>query len=107
MKPLKLSLRVWIAFTSLISFLVGWAIFSHSGKPAALFGSAGASTTTADPVVENMPLLPTLQPVPSLTDLTQSGSIQPLPTLQAQTLPSFNFNANTSANAPRLRTRGS
>lgn len=105
MKPLKFSLRVWIALTSLLSFLGGWAIFSHAGKPAPLFSSA-PTTTAPDPAVESMPLLPTLQAVPSIDSMVQSGSIQALPTLQAQTSPSFSFNSVISS-APRLRTRGS
>jgi hypothetical protein len=36
MKIVKKSLRVWITVASVFSFLGGWILFSHSGKPAPL-----------------------------------------------------------------------
>jgi hypothetical protein len=36
MKILKKSMRLWITIASLFSFLAGWALFSHSNKPAPL-----------------------------------------------------------------------
>jgi hypothetical protein len=36
MKIVKKSLRVWITIASVFSFLGGWIILSHSGKPAPL-----------------------------------------------------------------------
>ncbi|HEX9017570.1 MAG TPA: hypothetical protein VF806_00180 [Anaerolineaceae bacterium] len=108
MKPLKLGLRVWIAITTIFSFLGGWALFSHSGKPAALFPST-TSNANAAPAEQAQPsnvALPTLAPIPSLNSLTQGGAsavnssaLQPLPSIQ-QSAPSTSF-------FPRLRTRGS
>ncbi|HMN61086.1 MAG TPA: hypothetical protein PJ988_12015 [Anaerolinea sp.] len=91
MKPVKIGLRVWFAITSLLSFLFGWALFSHAQKPASLFTtqSASAAQSSVDP-------LPTLQPIPSLNDLT-SGGLQALP---AQ--PSL-----TTRSMPRMRLGGS
>ena len=100
MKSLKIGLRVWIAMTSLLSFLGGWMIFSHSGKPAALFSDPAASLP--DPVVQSQVLLPTLEPLPSLADLTTTGVLQPLPALPSA--PSVSMNSNF---VPRMRTRGS
>lgn len=113
MKPLKIGLRVWIAITSLLSFLGGWAIFSHSGKPAPLFSTSGAAVAAAAAVTTDGAVapgvvapLPTLPAIPSLNDLTASGSIQALPALPNLTV---NNSANNSVNTftPRLRTRGS
>jgi len=110
MKPLKIGLRVWIALTSLLSFLGGWAIFSHSGKPMPLFSTSGAavaaaSVATTDGAItaDAVTPLPTLAPLPSLNDLASSGSIQALPAL-----PNLTANNNAVSNfTPRLRTRGS
>ena len=96
MKPLKIGLRVIIAIASLISFLGGWILFSHAGKPQPLF--------TSQPAPDNSSFVaPTLQPIPSLNDLTNDGSIggsnlQPLPSLQ---------NSTVIRSMPRMRTRGS
>ncbi len=99
-KPLKLALRIWIAITSVLSFLAGWALFSHAGKPAPLI-SAQPSTSGSQVDPTGLNPLPTLPPVPSIDQLTNgssgngSGALQPLPQIQfAQ--PSFGF-----------RTRGS
>jgi hypothetical protein len=103
MKNLKLGLRVWIAVTSLLSFLGGWAILSHADKPAALF--ADQTITLPDPIEQSQALLPPLEPIPSLEDLTVAGSLQPLPSLSSA--PRVAANNNSVAAAPRLRTRGS
>jgi hypothetical protein len=36
MKIIKNSMRLWITIASLFSFLLGWALFAHSNKPAPL-----------------------------------------------------------------------
>ena len=112
MKPLKIGLRVWIAMTSLLSFLGGWAILSHSGKPAPLFSTSGASIAAAAAATSDGALtpdptanltLPTLQPLPSLDDLASSNTtVQALPAL-----PNLAANNTASNFSPRLRTRGS
>lgn len=33
MKFIKVSLRFWITLTSLMSFMIGWAMLAHSPKP--------------------------------------------------------------------------
>lgn len=94
MKPVKTGLRIWIAVTSILSFLAGWALLSHANKPVSLFSSLTSNPTASLTVA-------TLQPVPSLDSLTTTGSsVQPLPA-QPQS------NLNTRSNMPRLRTRGS
>ena len=107
MKPLNVGLRSWIAVTSVVSFLGGWAILSHAQKPAPLFASqpAAQTNTLSDPNVTSQSILPTLQPIPELSDLTTAtaSQVQPLPAL-----PVITSNNLTSNNfAPRLRTRGS
>ena len=36
MKIIKNSMRLWITFASVISFLMGWVLLSHAEKPAPL-----------------------------------------------------------------------
>ncbi len=78
MRPIKLGLRIWIAFTAAVSFFTGWAMLAHSGKPAPLPIVAGGASQSGGGLV-----LPTLAPVPSLNDLSSSSSqsqnLQPLP----------------------------
>ncbi|HEX7568171.1 MAG TPA: hypothetical protein VF355_06355 [Anaerolineaceae bacterium] len=97
MKPLKLGLRVWFTITSLVSFLAGWMLLSHAGKPAPLLPpqtnqdntAVTTDTSTATP-------LPTLQPLPSLDQLTSGSavttnqqSLQALPSLPSTTSRNF------------------
>lgn len=94
-KTIKLGLRIWIAITSILSFLFGWALFSHSGKPAPLIVTQPAESQQAQFQPANLP------PVPSIDQLTSgsdSGGLQALPSLSQNTSPSF---------SPRFRTRGS
>ncbi len=95
-QPLRLGLRIWIAVTSILSFLFGWMLFSHAGKPAPLIA---AQPSIAQPAqnyqAQNLP------PVPSIDDLTRgngSSALQPLPSLPQTTSPNF---------FPRFRSRGS
>jgi hypothetical protein len=102
MKPLKLGLRIWIALSSLVAFLGGWAFFSHSNKPVPLVADqngSGSSSTQQDP--QTLQPLPTLQPVPSFDQLSNSSSFQ------AQPLQQPSFSSIFSNASPRLRTRGS
>ncbi len=95
-KPFKLALRIWIAITSILSFLAGWALFSHAGKPAPLISAQPSSASPVDP--SSPGVLPTLAPVPSIDQLTSgsnTSALQPLPQIQFSA-PSFSF-----------RTRGS
>ncbi len=96
MKPLKLGLRIWIAITSILSFIGGWMLFSHAGKPAPLFNSSQPVDTQPSQVQsQNLP------PIPSLDQLTNgsgSSALQPLPSLSQGASPNF---------MPRFRTRGS
>jgi hypothetical protein len=103
MKPLKLALRIWITITSVLSFLVGWALLSHAPKPASIFSSQNSpSSSASDPITVDP--LPTLAPVPSLDSLITN----PDTAVNLQPLPSFsNNNAVTNNFVPRMRTRGS
>ena len=109
MKPLKLALRIWFTITSVLSFLVGWALLSHSPKPVSIFSlfsapaTSASASSNADPVSLNP--LPTLAPIPSLDSLITNPDTA---TTNLQPLPSFNNNVTTTNNfVPRLRTRGS
>jgi hypothetical protein len=101
MKPLKLALRVWFTITSVLSFLVGWALLSHSPKPASIFSSQNTASIAADPAPVDA--LPTLVPIPSLDSIISN----PNTTVNLQALPSFNNNAAINNFVPRMRTRGS
>jgi hypothetical protein len=97
-KPMKIALRIWIGLTAAVSFLLGWAMLAHAGKPAPLTVSAPpASSSAAAPLN-----LPALAPVPSLSDFANNPaqSQQGLQPLQIQ--PSSPFTS-----MPSLRTRGS
>lgn len=100
MKPVKLGLRIWIAITSILSFLGGWALFSHAGKPAPLFPSSSASSAAA--LSQQPAPMPTLPPVPSIDQLVNGSAsnsgLQQLPSISS--MPSQSF-------LPRMRTMGS
>lgn len=91
MKNFKIGLRIWIAAVSVVSFIVGWVMFAHSGKPVSILGQS----SQLQPVQASQ-----LQPIPTLPPLNfndpqlSTQNIQPLP--QPQTL----FQ-------PRLRSGGS
>ncbi len=93
----KVLLRFWIAMTSILGLIFGWAALAHSQKPV--------STTTTQASVVQAQSLPsaTLAPVPSLQQLAGSSttfSNQPSVTIN-NTAPVNNFVTT------RLRTRGS
>jgi hypothetical protein len=100
MKPVKITLRIWIAVTSILSFLGGWALLSHSGKPVSIFASSTDTNATGSGVSVNT----TLPPIPSLDQLvgssTGAASNSTFQSLPAQSSSSFNF-------APSFRSRGS
>ncbi len=71
MKLWKSIIRIWITLTSLVSFLIGWAVLAHSPKPNPFKAS-------------DLPPMPELKPVPSLEEIMYSGqssfnSIQVIP----------------------------
>jgi hypothetical protein len=92
MSFIKTSLRSIIAVTSVLSFLGGWALFSHSQKPAGSTNTQAAASSVVNP-------LPTLAPLPTLDFSSNTQTqLQPLP---AQ--PAFAFRQSMG----RLRTGGS
>jgi hypothetical protein len=101
MKPLKLALRIWITITSLLSFLVGWALLSHAPKPASIFSSQTTSSSVSAPAAVDP--LPTLVPIPSLDNILTN----PNTTVNIQPLPSFTNNTANNNFFPSFRTRGS
>jgi hypothetical protein len=94
MKSTKIILRIWIAITSLASFVGGWIFLSHAPKPASLTPSLDSveSSTGFQP----LPALPTVSSMDSTT--LDDQRLQPLPTLSADTPSNF---------FPRMRTGGS
>ena len=124
MKPLKLTLRFWILLSSVFSFIFGWALFSHAGKPTpfSIFTSqntdAAATDTTVANNTQSIPTystVPTLAPIPSLDSLlsnptttTSSGLTTGSLNVQPVQIPSANANTNIfTAPSPRLRTKRS
>lgn len=99
MKPIKISLRLWITLGSVVSFLGGWALFSHAGKPVPLIQTQSIDPAATTSQTANT----TLDPIPSVQDLLNTN-LQPLPSL-----PSLSNNNTGSSQSffPRLRTRGS
>jgi hypothetical protein len=96
MKSLKINLRLWITLTSFLSFLGGWVLLSHAGKPVPFI-----QTPAVDPasVISSQIDTSLLTPVPSVQDLfTNNNNLSPIPVIPR--LPSQSF-------FPRLRTRGS
>jgi hypothetical protein len=85
MKIVKKSMRLWITFASVFSFLTGWALLSHANKPAPLIASQPAAVSSP---ASN-------QSVQSLNRNTSSGGFL----LPQQNLSNFS--------RPRLRTGGS
>jgi hypothetical protein len=87
MKFIKNGLRTWVAVTSIVGFLGGWAVFAHAEKPV--------SSTAQQPAQQiEMAPLPTLPAIPSLDQpIQQIQPIQPMP--QVNTF------------SPRMRTGGS
>jgi len=53
MKIWKISLRVWITVTTLLSFLGSWAVLAHSPKP----NQFDPSTISPAPVLDPIPSL--------------------------------------------------
>lgn len=92
MKLWKTSIRIWIAFVSILSFIGGWILFAHSTKPAA----ASASSNANNPPAVNAPL-PTLVPLAPMG--SNPGPVQPLQNILPQQ-PSQSF-------APFFRSFGS
>ncbi len=101
MKPLKLALRIWFTITSVLSFLIGWALLSHAPKPASIFSSQTNLSSVSVPSAVDP--LPTLAPIPSLDNILTN----PNTTVNLQPLPSFTNNAANNNIFPSFRTRGS
>ena len=106
MKPIKLGLRIWFIITSAVSFLAGWMLLAHAGKPAPLFPSSQPASSASNASSQLTPL-PTLPPLPSLNDLTSgSSSLQSLPSLPS-TFGSGSTSGSSSGLMPFFRSRGS
>jgi hypothetical protein len=93
---LRLALRWWLALTSLLSFLVGWALLAHAPKPTQ--SGSPSSGLTAGAISP----LPTLAPLPELDLSGAAGSA-------AQPAPQFNLQPSTRffQQSPLFTTGGS
>lgn len=96
MRLMKVALRFWIALTSVISFLVGWAMLAHAPKPVQ------AKTLIASSSAVDVTPLPTLAPLPALDFSTNGGN-------QVFQMPPVNVQAPPPAfvQAPLFSTGGS
>jgi hypothetical protein len=65
MKFWKSVIRTWFTLASLASFFVGWVVLAHAPKPNQFNPS-------------DIPSMPRLDPVPSLSDVMLSGQSQSL-----------------------------
>ncbi len=101
MRIMKLALRFWIALTSIVSFLIGWAMLAHSPKPVQAKVLAPVPSSAATP-------FPTLAPLPSfdLSGGSQGGIIQ-LPPVTIQQPPVQQPPAPVFSQAPVFSTGGS
>jgi hypothetical protein len=87
MSFLKIGLRIWIALTSVFSFLVGWIMLAHAPKPAQPTSSSSSSSGVS---VVPLPTLAPMTPLHFSDDdnggfQSQSFSVQPAPQPQMQT----------------------
>ena len=99
MKPIKLTLRIWIAVTSILSFLGGWALLSHSGKPVSIFASSTDTSGAGVSLNANLPPIPSLDQLTSgATGTSSSLNLQSLPAQSSSTFQNF---------VPAFRSRGS
>jgi len=57
MKLVKIGIRFWITLVSVASFVGGWIMLVHAPKPTQLL-----------PFVDNTPPVPTLEPLPPLSE---------------------------------------
>lgn len=88
------ALRIWIAVSSLASFLIGWVFLAHINEPAAnTFTNTGMTATPLD-----LPAIPSVNGLANTNP--NSGSVQ-LFSFEPSTTPS------QSATFPGLMTRGS
>ncbi len=93
MKLLKFGLRFWITLTSVVSFVGGWIMLAHAPKPNqqnSAYTNISSSSAAA---------VPTLAPLPPLSDFKASGNTDQNQTFFQQQ-PSFGFQ-------PRFKTGGS
>ena len=98
MKLVKVGLRIYIAISTIIGFLVGWILLAHSGKPADNSAAAQTNNITFFSDTSNQSGQ-ALAPIPSLDQLTAGATAVQAPQALPQ-LPSVGF-------SPRIRTHGS
>ena len=115
MKNIKLSLRFGILTSSILSFLVGWSMFSHAGKPIPF---SFFTSPTANPITGNLSDLqtistyspvPTMQSVPSLVTGATTNRVANLPASSSnvQLLQISAASSNAQLTTSRIRTKGS
>jgi len=61
-KLFKFGLHLWIALTSVISFLIGWIVLAHAPKPVQAQSYSSATSSSSVTVAP----LPTLVPIQTL-----------------------------------------
>ena len=95
-KLIKIVIRIWIASTSVVAFVIGWVTLAHSQKPVAL------QTQTINPLASDVSTMNVadLPPIPSLEDLQSNKNTAQQPSFIQ---PSISFTTPRI----RIRTRGS
>jgi hypothetical protein len=109
MKNFKIGLRIWILITSVMSFLTGWAMLAHAGKPASLFQQA-QTQATQDPSSNQTANLPTPLAMPTLIapiPLDSASSSSAASNVNLQSLPALPVIQQQQNFMPSFRTRGS
>ncbi len=93
MQHFKIGLRIWIALSSVLGFLSGWALLAHSPKPA-------QPSQHLQPVQVQPVSLPPLPPMPSFD--SGNTTIQQMPVI-----PQSSFIPQSNYGYPSMRTGGS
>jgi hypothetical protein len=99
-KITKTMIRIWIALTSVLGLIFGWAALAHSQKPVSFTAQADAAAAASASTTGSQSV--TLEPIPSLNQLVGSAA-----TGSQSSITINNSAPSTSFITPRLRTRGS
>jgi len=82
-------LRSWLTVSSLLGFLLGWVLVSHTAEPEATITTSEGQTLTVE-----------MPPIPSVENLAATS-------VGTNGIQTFTFNQSQSSLTPRMRTGGS
>ena len=106
MKHFKIGLRIWILITSVLSFLTGWVMLAHAGKPASLFQQS-QTQPSQDPTSGQTANPPTPLAMPTLIAPIPLDSGSSASNINLQPLPALPVIQQQQNFMPSFRTRGS